>query len=123
MLTKLVEALEKTFTAPVMVAAAIALMGSVISGTYAFAQGVETVKATDARVEEVAKKSSLIEERLSTHIAEESVSRDELRRTLRQLRIEQFDANMNAYISCIVSKQKDPTLPFECRKPEPPKGD
>lgn len=123
MLAKIVAALEKTFTAPVIVAAVVALLGSVISGTYAFAQGVETVKAADTRIDEVAKKNSLTEERLSQHIAEESSSRDELRRTLRELRIEQFDANMNAYISCIVSKQKDPSLPFECRKPEPPKGD
>ena len=123
MLAKLVEVLEKTFTAPVIIAAVIALLGSVISGTYAFAQGVETVKATDTRVAEVAKRSSQVEERLSQHIAEESVSRDELRKTLRELRIDQFDANMNAYISCIVAKQKDPTLPFECKKPEPPKSD
>lgn len=123
MLAKVVAALEKTFTAPVIVAAAVALMGSVVSGTYAFAQGVETVKATDVRVEEVTKKAQQIEERLATHIGEEIESRSELRKTLRELRIEQFDANMNAYISCIVSKQKDPTLPFECRKPEPPKAD
>ena len=123
MLAKLTAILEKTFTAPVIVASLLALASAVASGGYAFAQGEATIIDVSKKAEEASKRSTAVEEKLATHIAEEVASRGELRRTLRELRIEQFDANMNAYISCIVSKQKDPTLPFECRKPEPPKGD
>jgi hypothetical protein len=123
MLSKFVEALEKTFTAPVLIAAAVAILGSAVSGTFAFAQGIETVKTTDAKAEAAVLKAQQIEVKLSEHISEEVASRDSLRKVLRELRVEQFDANMNAYISCIVAKQKDPSLPFECKKPEPPRVD
>lgn len=125
MLAKFFGLLERHLSSAVVVGALVTLVSSCVTGvataSVAYAQVKDSIVDVGEQAREAGVKSSELERRLTQHIDDEKAAREKLREEIRDLRVEQFDAAMNTYISCLVSKQKDPTLPFECQKPTPPR--